>query len=44
VTLGRGETLPGFFLDLAPLATESENRQWLEALTTAGMIAWDVPR
>jgi hypothetical protein len=44
VTLKRGETLPGFFFDLAPLATERENRQWLDALTTAGMIAWDVPR
>jgi len=43
VTLRRGETLPGFFLDLAPLATKKENRQWLDAVTTAGMISWKVP-
>jgi hypothetical protein len=43
VTLKRGETLPGFFLDLAPVATKRDNRQWLEALTTAGMITWKVP-
>jgi hypothetical protein len=43
VTLTRGETLPGFFLDLAPLATKMENHQWLEAITTAGMITWQVP-
>jgi hypothetical protein len=43
VTLTRGDTLPGFFLDLALLATKEENRQWLEAVTTAGMITWNVP-
>jgi hypothetical protein len=43
VRLTRGETVPGFFLDLAPLATKTENRQWIEALTTAGMITWTVP-
>jgi hypothetical protein len=43
VTLKRGETIPGFFLDLAPLATKSENRQWIEAVTTAGMISWTAP-
>ena len=31
------------FLDLAPLATTNENRQWIEAVTTAGMITWSVP-
>ena len=43
VALKRGETLPGFFFDLAPLATKKENRQWIEAVTTAGMITWKVP-
>jgi hypothetical protein len=43
VMLKRGETIPGFFLDLAPLATRSENRQWIEAVTAAGMISWNVP-
>ena len=43
VTLKRAETLPGFFLDLAPVATKAENRQWLEAVTSAGMITWKVP-
>jgi hypothetical protein len=43
VRLKRGETLPGFFLDLAPLATQAENRHWIGALTTATMITWTVP-
>lgn len=43
VALKRGETLPGFFFDLAPLATKKENRQWIEAVTTAVMITWNVP-
>jgi hypothetical protein len=43
VTLRREETLPGFFLDLAPVATRKENREWIKAMTTAGMITWSVP-
>ncbi|MEO8680510.1 MAG: hypothetical protein ABI665_15770 [Vicinamibacterales bacterium] len=43
VTLKRGEELPGFIFDLAPLATKKENQEWIEALTTAGMITWKVP-
>ena len=43
VRLRRGETLPGFMFDLAPLATKEENRAWLQALTTAAMISWTVP-
>jgi hypothetical protein len=43
VTLKRAETLPGFFLDLAPVATKAENRQWLEAVTSAAMITWKIP-
>ncbi len=43
VTLKREETLPGFVLDLAPLATRKENNEWLTAMTTANMITWKVP-
>ena len=43
VTLKRVEKLPGFILDLAPLATKKENQEWIKALTTAGMITWNVP-
>lgn len=43
VRLRRGETLPGFMFDLAPLATKKENQAWLQALTTPGMISWSVP-
>ena len=43
VRLSRGETVPGFFLDLAPVATRAENREWIEALTIATMITWTVP-
>lgn len=43
VRLRRGETLPGFMFDLAPLATQEENRAWLQAVATPGMIRWSVP-
>lgn len=43
VSLKRGETLPGFLLDLAPLATEKANREWIEAVSAGRMIEWDVP-
>jgi hypothetical protein len=43
-TLKRGETMPGFLYDLAPLATKKENQEWLEAVSTASsMISWRVP-
>jgi hypothetical protein len=43
VTLRRGQIVPGFLLDLAPLRTEEQNRAWLDAVTVGHMIAWDVP-
>ena len=43
VTLRRGEKLPGFIFDLAPLATPQKNREWIEAVSTGRMITWDVP-
>lgn len=43
-TLKRGETLPGFLYDLAPLATKKENQEWLTAVVRAeSMISWRVP-
>jgi hypothetical protein len=43
VTLRRGEILPGFPLDLAPLGTEKQNRVWIKAVLEGHMITWDVP-
>jgi hypothetical protein len=43
VTLRRGEKLPGFIFDLAPLATPQKNREWIEAVSSGRMLTWDVP-
>lgn len=43
VTLRRGETMPGLFLDLAPLGSAKQNKAWLEAVLEAQMVSWDVP-
>lgn len=41
VILERGEIIPGFMLDLAPLTSESENTEWQKAVLQS--ITWDVP-
>jgi hypothetical protein len=43
VTLRRGEKLPGFIFDLAPLATPRKNREWIEAISLGRMLTWNVP-
>lgn len=43
VTLRRGEILPGFLLDLAPLGTARQNREWIKAVLEGQMAMWDVP-
>lgn len=43
VTLRRGEIVPGFLLDLAPLATANRNREWIKAVMAGQMGEWQVP-
>ena len=44
VLLTRGELIPGFILDLAPLTTAKENKHWLEAVNTGKFVKWVVPK
>jgi hypothetical protein len=41
IVLERGEMVPGFLYDLAPLAAVDENREWLRAIP--GDVAWTPP-
>ncbi|APV51280.1 hypothetical protein BWI17_17270 [Betaproteobacteria bacterium GR16-43] len=45
VIITRGEILPmpGFLLDLAPLASRRQNEAWLSAVLAGQMVTWDVP-
>jgi hypothetical protein len=44
VLLTRGELIPGFILDLAPLTTVKENKHWLKTVNTGRSVAWAVPK
>lgn len=43
VILNRGETVPGFFFDLAPLESEKSNKAWNEAVSKGNTLEWKVP-
>lgn len=42
VILSRGEIVPGFILDLAPLTSVKQNQEWIEAVTAGTFIKWDL--
>jgi len=44
VVLTRGEVIPAYVLDLAPLANEKENKTWIEAISRFGPFVWRAPR
>lgn len=43
ITLTRGATVPGFILDLAPLASKEKNLEWISNITASPFIEWQVP-
>jgi hypothetical protein len=43
VVLTRGETVPGYLYDLAPLESEIRNREWLNAVSREEDAEWNVP-
>ena len=44
VLLTRGELIPGFMLDLAPLTTVKENKRWLATVNSESFAKWAVPK
>lgn len=42
IILSRGEIVPGFILDLAPLTNVKQNQEWIDAVTAGTFISWDL--